>query len=80
MWAKYAHGIPPGFPDFIFSFSAQLLFSKVLSIGVMNANLIFFLVMKDFLKDVTKESQFLLSSPHSSLEMFSRNANKKNLR
>ena len=39
-------------------------YKGAISIGVVTANLTFFLVMKVFLKDVMKESQFLLSRPH----------------
>ena len=39
----------------------------------MTANPTFFMVMKDFLKDLMKESQFLLSSPHSTCKAVNSN-------
>ena len=29
MWAKYAHGIPPGIPDFIFCLGFSFLWTRV---------------------------------------------------
>ena len=40
---------------------------------MVTADLIFFLMMTDFLKDMMKESQFLLLSPHSTCEAVNSN-------